>query len=360
MAFSDPFIVAYSLPSQRLWQELADAIADRRYLNYLIMGGMTPPGSPYVPEVYHLPQRIAWSRTYADYIANDLMFDKETIVPGTTEPTNKTPEAIHQDLWSDPDWDPPGAPFLGVTGIAHKDLWDYIRLHVLETNKHWLCRTVYQGWGANTVMGIVWEYDPYSPPYFDTWTQAKQNALDNMVEYHDGYHFWMGRRMWGGCHGSSGRYYCRARTVMGYKFPGLFGWDLSSMDNVPVLDRVFVGVKYKADLATYNRTPLPVDFYIGGHKCNSSPMNLEITEEIYKEQYMELDAYDRNNYSFDGTTYDYEIRFAGDYNGPVDDTEFPPPAQGEYDAWASTVYARSTSYGLYHLYTKLYYHFVWP
>ena len=156
--------------------------------------------------------------------------------------------------------------------------------------------------------------------------------------------------MWGGCHGTSGRYYCRARTVMGYKSPGYFGWDLSSMDEIPVLDRVFVGVKYKADLATHNRTPLPVDFYIGGYKCNSSPMNLDITEEAYKEQFMELDTYDRNNYSFDGTTYDYEIRFSGDYNGAVYDTEFPAPAQGEYDAWASTVYARSTSYGLYHLY----------
>ena len=163
MAFSDPFIVAYALPSQRLWQELSVAIGDRRYLNYLIRGSWGSYGAPYVPEVSRLPQRIAHFRTDADYIPNSYMYDKDTIVGGTTEPANKTPAAIHQDAWGHPDWDPPGAPFLGPTGLMHKDVWDYIRLHVLETNKHWLCPCQYEGWGAITTVGSCGNMTPTQP-----------------------------------------------------------------------------------------------------------------------------------------------------------------------------------------------------
>ena len=163
--------------------------------------------------------------------------------------------------------------------------------------------------------------------------QAKQNALDNM-QPNGTMPYYVGRRMHGYRYpDGTQRYICDAWGMEKYYGEGLFGWDLSGLIETPVLSRVFIAIRWTANLGNHYRSPIPVHVYIGGFKCNNAPLQLDGTHEETQFYLFELDSFDQSNYTFDGTKYDIDVRFAEGLNGWVDDTEFPAPGLGEHTYW---------------------------
>ena len=368
MAFSDPFITLHEMPRIRLWEELRDNMRDRRRVLEQIAGWY--PSTPAMPSLYQLINRLTYPsgsylRGYIDNVA-DAVFDDDTVVEGPAQPTLKTKAKIHLDAFGfdDNGWDAPGPPDLTHPCTPHSDAWDHVRKVILEVDKHWHSPWTYDVWLPLTKQGDYYEYNPYTNPRFDSWSDAKQNALDNMSLVEENYHYYIGRSMHGYRYpDGSQKYICDAYAVTGYWAENVFGWDVTQFNEVPTLSKVFLGIKWGGEDAggNYQRSPVNIDIYIGNHKCNSTKLALDCTSEDYQIYLFELDAFDQSNYTFDGTKYNIEARFAEAIDGWVDDSEFPAPGLGENKYWMNRVDARPYAYGSPNkfFYVKPYYFFVW-
>ena len=370
MVFTDPFIPLHELPRIRLWEELRDHIIDRRDLSWLVRAWGYDPYPPAIPSigdtVWRLLRTTSNVRQHIDWVGEELM-DKDDMVEGPDIPQLKTVAKLHLDAfgYDSTGWDDPDAPpILTQPCSMHYRAWDDIRKMVLEVDKHWYAYPA-QVDGFATMLPIqgYYYYSPSPLPRFSTWTAAKQNALSNM-EYDEGYDYhYVGRNMHGYQYTSgTNRYTCTAHSRETYRASNMFGWDVSSLIEVPTLARVFIAIRWSAYAYTHYRSPIPIDVYIGGIKCNSSPFQLDGTTTDTQFYLFELDDFDQSNYTFDGATYDVDIRYADPLSEWVDDTEFPAPASGEAVNWYCRIRGKDPYdwYLDWQLAVKMFYLFDWP
>ena len=366
MVFTDPFIPLHELPHIRLWEELRDHIIDRRDLSWLIRAWGYDPYPPAIPSagdaVWRLTYATSCCRQHIDWVAEEII-DKDDMVEGPDIPQLKTVAKLHLDAfgYDSTGWDDPDAPpVLTYPCTMHYRAWDDIRKMVLEVDKNWYTYPYQDGWyPAYRLESEIWAYQPYTTTWWDTWAEAKQNALDNMVLRTGITYRALGRRMYGyrRDHSGSREYRCNAYARQNVWAEEIFGWDFSGLIETPTLDSVFIGVKWNPIVSQYYRSPLPVDIYIGDHLCTSVELATDVAEE--KLYLFELEQFDQSNYTFDGTKYDVKFKFTGSVNAPVGDGEFPAPGLEEYAYWDHRVAANSSVYDP-RLEFKMFYHFTWP